>query len=141
MVLLPSYDRSGKLLVRDHVELLVTPVDNRRRGIYKVPRTVLHPLDLDGKQEKKLGDVRPAQPPVLKKVSLEPIGRTSPHTYPYPVCLSRSHDKMHLGPLEQYLKGKYKHRVLVRSGETWEEARLCPEVVGAKTCLVEFEYR
>ena len=140
VVLLPSHDRSGELLVRDHVELLVTPVDNRKRGIYKVPRTVLHPLDFDGK-EKKLGDVRPLQPPVLKKVSLEPIGRTSPHTYPYPVSLSRLHDKTHLEPLEQYLKGKYKYRVLVKSGETWEEARLCPEVVGAKTCLVEFEYR
>ena len=41
--------------------------------------------------------------------------------------------------LTKYLEGKYKYKVLVRSGDTWRKARLCLEVVGGDGCMVQFE--
>ena len=44
--------------------------------------------------------------------------------------------------LTKYLQGKYQYKVLVRSGDTWEnprKARLCLEVVGDEKCTVQFE--
>ncbi len=50
VVLLPSSDITGNLPLKEEEEVLVAPVDSRRRAIYLVPRIALHPVSTDGKQ-------------------------------------------------------------------------------------------
>ena len=50
VVLLPSSDITGILPLNEKEEVLVAPVDTRKRSIYLVPKITLHPISTDGKQ-------------------------------------------------------------------------------------------
>ena len=100
VVLLPFHDCDG-CVVKEAKQVLVAPVDTKRRAIYLVPRITLHPVSAD------------------------------PQT---------------VDSVDQYLSNKYKYKVLVKSGDTWEneprKARLCLEVGGRdgrSTCMVNFD--
>ena len=50
VVLLPSSDITGILPLNENEEVLVAPVDIRKRSIYLVPKITLHPISTDGKE-------------------------------------------------------------------------------------------
>ena len=50
VVLLPSSDIGGILPLNEKEDVLVAPVDTRKRSIYLVPKITLHPISTDGKQ-------------------------------------------------------------------------------------------